>query len=130
MEIKRKVYYFADYPEYATTLEKEFEITIASIAAENGITFANVHCTEIPPFGETYSILFFDWGGMSLGNSMLDTFCDYITDEAKDNPSKDYIMSSQMTTYAMKDALDRFREVLPNVYLTVEDWCHSIKKSV
>lgn len=52
-----------------------------------------------------FDILFFDWGGMSMGNSMLEHFCSDIYKMATENPSKYFIMASSFSEWAMKDVL-------------------------
>ncbi len=130
-KIKAKSYYFGDmfFSTFYDSLEEEFEDTVAEKAREYGIEFENVTCVESPPFGESYSILFFDWGGMSIGNSMLNSFCRQIIEEAGDRPSVDYVMTSRMTTDAMKDALKYYAEVdkVPNIYLTVDQYLEKLK---
>ncbi len=60
---------------------------------------------ELPQcLGEYFDILFFDWGGMSTGNSMLEHFCRHILEHAENHPDRIYIMNSSFTAEAMKDA--------------------------
>jgi len=128
MVIKRNVYYFADlfWENTFGSQREEFDQTVATIAAKYGITFENVKCVDTPPFGESYSILFFDWGGMSLGNSLMEHFCKYIIKEAIDRPSVDYVMTSRLTKNAMEDAKSQIPNDIPNIYLSVEDWCDEV----
>lgn len=77
-------------------------------------------------YDEDYEILFFDWGGMSLGNSLIEHFCRYIYKHAEDNPSKFFIMVSAFTKEAMKEAMKEFEKDKPfNLFLSIsdlEDW--------
>ena len=69
----------------------------------------------------------FDWGGMSIGNSMLEHFCQYILDEAREHPSRIYIMASAFTRDAMEDLQSMMRdEKFPNIYLSIENYCKSV----
>lgn len=77
-------------------------------------------------FDSSYDVLFFDWGGASLGNSLLENFCRYIIKEAEDNPSKKFVMVSNFTEYAMNDALSEFNQNLDNVYLNINNFVKSI----
>ncbi len=69
-----------------------------------------------------FDILFFDWGGMSLGNDMLGSQCRALTSHAEEHPSKVYIMASLFTGYAMQDALDEFLgRKMGNVIIDIQD---------
>ncbi len=121
-----KVIYFGDL---MGDLEEEKRI-IQRKLFNGGIEFTNFTTTDEPPFDQMYDILFFDWGGMSLGNSLLDTFCKEIIDIAEDNPSKYFVMTSTFTSEAMKDALNYLQEdvKLPNIYLSIELFINDYKK--
>lgn len=95
------------------------------------IFFENaVECRDLPQcLDEEFEVLFFDWGGMSLGNSMLDHFCNEILKRAEDRPNKFFVMVSEMTEEAMKDAINEFGKDRPfNLFLTVDDFGDWIKK--
>jgi len=129
----KKVIYFADLMLTGNdkTLEDEFTSVIAKKLRLNGLEFTNVHYRDIPPFGkENYDILFFDWGGMSIGNSLMETFCVYIIEEAQEKPNNYYIMASSMTAYAMKDALREFGDSaqLHNIFLDIYNFIEFYKK--
>lgn len=71
-------------------------------------------------FEINFDVLFFDWGGMSIGNSMLEHFAEYLIDDAKEHPMRDYVMTSSFTKVAMEDALEalkREHEESPKKYL-------------
>lgn len=69
---------------------------------------------DIPTFLDQdagkFDVLFFDWGGMSIGNSMLEHYCRYIIEQAQNKPDVYYVMTSFMTSLAMKDAMEYFEE--------------------
>lgn len=81
----------------------------------------NVIPTELPPWDEKFDILFFDWGGISIGNSMLEHFCDWIIKHAEDHPGNSYIMTSIMTSAAMNDAIKELPNIPNNIYLDLEN---------
>jgi len=93
---------------------------------ENDICYKKFKITDSSNvFDDKYfDVLFFDWGGMSIGNSLLETFCKQILEHAKEHPSKLYVMTSMFTEEAMKDALiDSNGEILKiaNIFLSLED---------
>ncbi len=75
----------------------------------------------------TFDVLFFDWGGMSVGNSLLERNCEYILDDAHEHPSRDYVMTSLFTKLAMDDAVataERNHLGKPaNLFLTLDEYC-------
>lgn len=77
--------------------------------------------TDVPPWDEKFDVLFFDWGGMSFGNSMLEHFCRWIIGHADNHPGNVYIMTSTFTEAAMKDALQILPEQPNNIYLDLLD---------
>jgi hypothetical protein len=97
---------------------------IAEELKDNGIE-VDIDVTDMPPRDMDYDVLFFDWGGMSVGNSMLEHFCREFIEDAKDKPSRMYIMTSMFTTAAMEDALSYFDRELDkkpaNIFLTIAD---------
>ena len=118
------VVYFADMmlTYNCDSIEEEFEEAVAKPLKRLGLKFDRVTCVDIPPFNKiNYDILFFDYGGMSIGNSLLESFCKQIIKDANDNPSKYYVMVSSLTQWAMKEALKEFGECF-NVYLTIDDF--------
>ena len=126
----KKVVYFADMMlgGGVSTLEEEFEKCVSPKLEEAGLKFENVKCMESPPFGQmSYDILFFDWGGMSIGNDMLGSFCRQICREAPDRPSTYYVMTSLFTREAMEDAMHDLPK-LPNVFLNVRKFASYYKQ--
>ena len=80
-----------------------------------------VEATTAPPFyGATFDVLFFDWGGMSMGNSLLQDFCREIIKQAEDAPSKVFVMTSTFTGMAMRDATYELRNRPANIYLSID----------
>jgi hypothetical protein len=76
-----------------------------------------------------FDVLFFDWGGMSIGNDLLEHFCEDIVEHAHDHPQKEYVVTSHFTYLAMKDAATVAganplgRPV--NLFMSLEEWCES-----
>lgn len=107
------------------TPQEEMQSIIKELKSE-GVKFTDTYLTESPPFrGEkSFDYLFFDWGGMSLGNSMLQHFARYLLKDAEDNPSKFYIMVSRMTADAVRDALCEMKgkEIPFNVFFTMKEF--------
>lgn len=118
-----RVLYFCDEP-FNGTPKEDWE-RVAFQFSEGGVEFKNVEVTTKPPFRQqkNYDVMVFDWGGMSIGNSLLEHFCRYLLEEAEERPSKDFVMASSFTTEAMKDAVSELGKVPPNVFLTIDDYC-------
>ncbi|MCK9417378.1 hypothetical protein M0Q97_12130 [Candidatus Dojkabacteria bacterium] len=121
-----KVLYFHD----CMTNEEEIQEEIRRYQREfylNQIEINKIEDTDMPPFGGNYDILLFDWGGMSVGNSVMESFCREILEEAIEKPSKIYIMVSSMTSYAMQEAMREFKDengnMPSNVFLTITEAC-------
>lgn len=111
-----KAIYFADT---AGDLQEELK-TIKCILRRHNLDF-NIKATDLPPWDEKFDILFFDWGGMSAGNSMLDHFCRWIIDHAEEHPGNVYVMTSVFTEAAMKDAINEMPVRPNNIYLKLDD---------
>ena len=91
------------------------------------IILGKYRMSELPQvLEEAFDILFFDWGGMSLGNSLMEHFCRHILKHAEDHPNRFYVMVSSFTSEAMNDAIKEMGDEKPfNVHLSVEslkDW--------
>lgn len=88
--------------------------------------------TISPPWDEVYDVIFFDYGGMSIGNSMLESFCEYFIEQAREHPQRLYIMTSSFTKNAMNDLLehlDRETDVVPkNIFLDIESAIKLLKE--
>jgi hypothetical protein len=99
----------------------EPEKEVAELKDETGLEIKH---EENPNFEEHYfDVLFFDWGGASLGNSMMDHFCRRILNHANEHPSRFYVMTSNFTKAAMKDAIREFGDDKPaNIFLTVDEF--------
>lgn len=125
----KKVIYFADP---MNPPEDEVDMVIIKPLEKHGIKFEKIHCTERPPFKEIYDILFFDWGGMSMGNSLMESFCREIIKAAKDYPNRMFVMVSTFTGFAMKDALCEFCEddAMFNIFLNINHFAEQFKKDI
>jgi hypothetical protein len=75
-----------------------------------------------------YDVLFFDWGGMSIGNSMLEHFCGRILTQAEERPNTYFVMTSLFTESAMFDAKESFGKELANLFLNIDDFVAFLKK--
>lgn len=121
----KKVIYFHD----DMNSPNDFKYQVLIPLTKNHIGFTKIETTTIPPFEEKFDILFFDWGGMSLGNSMLNHFCRHIIKQAFDNPSRYYVMVSLFTKNAMEDAISEgLNKDIPNVFLTIDDFAKEFKQ--
>lgn len=111
-----KVIYFADAMGDTEEEGESIRHGLLSIGIET-----SVKVTDMPPFNEPFDVLFFDWGGMSLGNSLLDSFCRQIVEQASDYPSRIYVMASEFTKWAMEDIKGELSEIPHNIFLSFED---------
>jgi hypothetical protein len=126
--INSSVLYFHDFETTKEDTAEEIRMYQRTFYL-NGIEISKIKHTDIPPFGRMkYDILLFDWGGASVGNSMMDNFCRRILNEAIENPSKLYIMVSRMTADAMRDATEELGELPANVFLDIHDACKLLKE--
>lgn len=125
----KKVVYFADsmLSMRFDTQEEECKEAIEEPLHTLGIRFHKIECTTNPPFGKMdYDILFFDYGGMSIGNSLMQSFCRQILMEAKDYPSRYYVMVSSFTERAMRDIQKEYGTMEEyNIYLKIEDFAQT-----
>jgi len=124
---KPKVIYFADP---MGDLQDEVDDILLSVENKTGLEIEFALITDEPPFKKSFDILFFDWGGMSVGNDTLGMFCREIIKIAEDKPGKIFIMTSSFTKRAMEDALDFLgndRERPSNIYLGIESAKNAIK---
>lgn len=106
------------------TQEQEFKESVESPLEDRGILIDGLRLvlTDMYPRGEKYDYLFFDYGGMSLGNSLMESFCREIVRDADRYPNRTYIVVSTFTSYAMKDAKEEFGTDLPNIFLSISDF--------
>jgi len=115
-----KAIYFADP---FNDIEEE-KITLQKKLKNAGLDL-DIITTSNPPWDEQFDVLFFDWGGMSVGNSMLEHFCEHWIDDAREHPSRIYIMASMFTKNAMEDLRgyeEREIEEFPkNIFMSVEE---------
>ena len=115
----KKVIYFADM---MSDLQEDVKVQVIGPLKILDIEFHKIELIDMPPFDKKYDILFFDWGGMSMGNSLLESFCNQIVEEAEKYPNRQYIMVSNMTADAMIDALNELGEDAKrhNIFLSVK----------
>ena len=98
----------------------DWEKEVQDIQDQTGL---NVTYMENPNFENYYfDVMFFDYGGMSMGNSMLESFCRRILKHAEDHPQKFYVMTSTFTAYAMNDLIlelgsDTPTNIIPSITL-------------
>lgn len=131
IELKKKTIYFGDIALTSDVedIQEEFNKGVLPQLVEAGLVFKTpVVCVTMPPFKEDFEVLLFDYGGMSLGNSMLEHFCEYIIKHAEEHPNRHYIMVSQMTELAMQDALREFKSPPHNVFLGPQEYRDYLKK--
>lgn len=116
---KARVFYWADM---MGDVQEEADILVAMFLENNDINFHPIEIKEYPScLEERFDVLFFDWGGMSIGNSLMETFCKNILDSAENHPSRIYIMNSVFTKLAMEDAQYEMETDLANVFLSADD---------
>jgi hypothetical protein len=112
--------YFCDIP-FEGTIQDELDVLKFKLS-EAKIPEFKIEVTDRPPFKEQYDILFFDWGGMSIGNSILEHFCRHIYEQALERPGTAFVMVSYFTKEAMDDAIKEFGKDKPdNIFLEIED---------
>lgn len=121
-----KVIHFSDpmLSALVDTQEQEFKESVESPLEDRGILIDGLRLvlTDMYPSGEKYDYLFFDYGGMSLGNSLMESFCREIVRDADRYPNRTYIVVSTFTSYAMKDAKEEFGTDLSNIFLSINDF--------
>jgi len=112
------------------------------IKAEGRIISRRLHCilgkdiklktTDLLPFDRTdFDVLFFDWGGMSIGNSMSESFCREIIEHAREHPSKLYIMNSDFSRRAMVEVQSELKlehEIFNNIFNDIDDASELLKE--
>lgn len=112
------------------TQEEEFRQCVESPLEDKGILVDGLRLslTDCYPVGENFDYMFFDYGGMSLGNSMMESLCRHITREAEKYPARTFIIVSTFTSYAMRDAKDEFGSELPNIFLSLDEFAADFKR--
>lgn len=115
--------------------DQEYELQlITDQLREAGITIP-VTSTDIPPGeDEHFDIMFFDWGGMSMGNSMLEHFCEHWIEDARNKPDRIFIMTSIFTQYAMEDlrgySQREIEEFPKNIFMNLESSIPYLKEII
>lgn len=112
------------------TQEEEFRQCVESPLEDRGILIdgLRVTLTDCYPVGENFDYMFFDYGGMSLGNSMMESLCRNITSEAEKYPNRTFVVVSTFSSYAMRDAKNEFGSELPNIFLSLDEFVNNFKK--
>jgi hypothetical protein len=122
--------YFHDFVDNKN-LKEDLKHQVILPCEKNEIFFENgIECYDEPQCldGE-FDVLFFDWGGMSLGNSLLESFCREIYNQAENQQNRFFVMVSSFTEEAMKDAVEEFGKERPfNLFLSVDDFGSWLKK--
>lgn len=119
-----KYLYFADLMGDIEQERKALELYLQSKVSNK----IKVKSTDTPPFPgfdkeRYFDVLLFDWGGMSIGNSMLEHFCNNIFEQARENESKLFIMTSTFTEEAMQDCILEMKkegEPINNIFLNID----------
>jgi len=130
-KIKKALYWhdWVDEEDEASDLKHQ----VVSPCKEKGITFDTMEATDIPPLfyeqARDFDVLFFDWGGMSMGNTMMEHFCGNIIEHAENHPSKYYIMVSTFTEDAMREAIAHYGDDRPfNVFLNIDEFAEHLNQ--
>ncbi|MCE5212129.1 MAG: hypothetical protein LLG40_11290 [Deltaproteobacteria bacterium] len=127
-----KVIYFCDpmFTSMVDSPEEEYEVNINPALNRHHIEFENVTCTiDSNCLDEICDVFFFDWGGMSVGNSCLEHLCREIRKLADDRPNTYYVVVSEFTQFAMIDALLEFGKEKPfNIFLDIDSFVEYFKK--
>ena len=112
------------------TQEQEFKESVESPLEDERILIDGLRLTltDMYPRGENTDYLFFDYGGMSIGNLFDGIFGREIVKDADMFPNRTYIVVSTFTSYAMKDAKEDFGKDLPNVFLSIGDFVTFYKR--
>jgi hypothetical protein len=122
--------YFHDFVD-EKTLKNDLKNQVVGPCEENEIFFEKeIDCCDTPQcLNSEFEVLFFDWGGMSFGNSLLDDFCRQIHNIAADQPDRFYVMVSLFTREAMNEAIKEFGNNKPyNLFLSINDFGSWLKK--
>lgn len=123
-----KIIYFSDpmLSMLVDTQEQEFKVSVESPLEDKGILINGLflRLLDTYPQGENFDFMFFDWGGMSVGNSLMESLCRHIVREAELYPNRCFIVVSTFTKYAMQDALSEFGKEMPNIFINLTDFAN------
>jgi hypothetical protein len=128
--IKGKCIYWADPMVSEETVEIEYQKHVEPQFQEHGYQFANVKCMDIPPYNEIdFDFLLFDYGGLLPGcESLIQTNCRWLIEDARNHPSRCYVMVSSFTRQAMEDYLtDLDSSELHNIFMDVKSFINYYK---
>ncbi len=125
--MKLTFYLFADLKDFEDDKNQQEKIW-KYFCEQNNIEF-NFFATDTPEYDEKYfDVLLFDWGGMSIGNSLLEHFSRDIIKLAEDNPNRLFVVISDMTWYAFEDAKGEGLKDIQNIVYGEEKAQEYIKK--
>lgn len=84
---------------------------------------------DTPEYADKFfDVLLFDWGGMSLGNEMLDWFSRNIIEYIREHPSKIVVIISEMTKWAFEDAMREFENEEIQVFYGLEQYLKYLRE--
>lgn len=124
--LEGRIIYFADplFSAMTDTIDKEFkEVVETPLESHNLLVNGlNTKLMLSYPSSEKYDFLFFDYGGMSIGNSLMESFIRDILRDSERYPNRYFIMVSKITSYAMRDAMETLGEYRHNIFLDLNSF--------
>jgi hypothetical protein len=130
--LQGRAIYFADpmLSFMVESIDQEFKEKIESPFETENILIngLNTRLMTSYPTNEKYDFLFFDYGGMSMGNSLMESFIRDIINDAEKYPNRCFVMTSMFTSYAMKDAIIDIGTNVPNIFLSMNSFISYYKK--
>lgn len=113
-----KAFYFCDPMGDWVWERREIQETIYNATKK---TLEIKYTERFPLLDDTYfDVLFFDWGGMSIGNSLLESYIRHLLKDAENHPGRFYVMTSRFTAEAMKDAMNEMVDKPANIFLDIK----------
>lgn len=111
--------------------EQEFQEIVENTFWEREILIDgfNLKLSSAYPIHKNYDILFYDWGGMSLGNSLMESTCRQIVRDSVENPNKYYVICSTFTSYAMEDAMENLNCSSSNIFTSINSFINYLEES-
>ena len=133
----KKILYYCDDTNLSPIydcIEEKLEHEIIKPLIKLGVTLnrKNVKCTEFSPFKKKfyYDILFIDYGGIFSRNSSINHLCQFLIEEAINNPSIVYVIKGSSTKNAILDAINMLldEEKPNNIYYGISDFLSNYSK--